>query len=66
MFGASNFKGLSAFGDFGLIGEYDGHTSSYAQRTRHAACTLNVQISTPHILTELGFASFGPRFGSLS
>ena len=53
MFGALDLKGLSVCWDYGLLGEYVGRTS-------HAACMLSIQMSMPCVLTELGFALFGP------
>ena len=46
-------KDLRPIWIYGLMSEYNGRTSSYTQRTSHAAYTRSVQLSTPRILNEL-------------
>jgi len=45
------------------MSEYTGRTSLYMRRTRLLVYTLSVQLSTPRVLSELGFCALGFELG---
>ena len=49
----------------GLMEEYGGHTSLYAQCTSQIACMLSIKLSTPRVLSQEGFGMLGFGVGHL-